>query len=169
MVFLSENADFATACKDNHLLFVGPSPESIRLFGDKISAKQLVASIGVPTLPGYLGEDQSLERLIEEAEKISYPVMVKVAGGGGGRGLKIIESASEAKEAIESAQREGLNTFGSSRIFLEKYLSKSKHIEFQIFGEIDGRVYHLLDRECSIQRRHQSSSKKPPLHPLTLI
>ena len=153
--FLSENADFAKSCKDRQLIFVGPRPESIRLFGDKISAKKLVASVGVPTLPGYLEEDQSLEKLMEEAEKIGYPVMVKAAGGGGGRGLKIIGSASEAKEAIESAQREGLNAFGSTRVFLEKYLTQAKHIEFQIFGEIDGNVYHLFDRECSIQRRHQ--------------
>ena len=153
--FLSENADFSKACVENQLLFVGPSAESIGLFGDKISAKRLVEKVGVPTIPGYLGEDQSLGRLIQEAEKIGYPVMVKAAGGGGGRGLRVIESSCEVKEAIESARREGKNAFGSDKVFLEKHLDHAKHIEFQIFGEAGGRIYHLLDRECSVQRRYQ--------------
>ena len=153
--FLSENADFAQACADRQLIFVGPSPRSIRLFGDKISAKQLVTEVGVPCLPGYSGEDQSLETLAKEAEKLGYPLMVKAAGGGGGRGLKIIHKASQAEEAIESAQREGLSAFGSRQVFLEKYLDQAKHIEFQIFGEDSGQIYNLLDRECSVQRRHQ--------------
>ena len=153
--FLSENANFAKTCLENQLIFVGPRPETLNLFGDKVSAKQLVKTVGAPTIPGYSEEDQSIEKLILEAEKIGYPVIVKVAGGGGGRGLKIIKSENEAKEAIESARREGLSGFGSDKIFLEKYLNRAKHIEFQIFGEADGRIYHLLDRECSVQRRHQ--------------
>lgn len=153
--FLSENADFSRACVKNQLIFIGPSSESLCLFGDKISAKQLVEKAGALVVPGYSGEDQSLEKLKIEAEIIGYPVIVKTAGGGGGRGLKVIENANEAQEAIESARREGLSAFGSDRVFLEKYLGHAKHIEVQIFGEVDGRIYHLLDRECSVQRRHQ--------------
>lgn len=153
--FLSENAGFAKACQDNRLIFVGPSPQSIHLFGNKILAKQLVEEVGVPCLSGYSGEDQSLDTLMKEADKIGYPLMVKAAGGGGGRGLKVIHGAEEAQEAIESAQREGLSAFGSKEIFLEKYLDHAKHIEVQIFGEASGQVYHLMERECSVQRRHQ--------------
>lgn len=153
--FLSENADFADACLKARISFIGPSPEVIRLFGDKISAKKMVERAGGPVIPGYQGDDQSEARLLSEMEKIGFPVMVKVAGGGGGRGLKVVRHFREAKEAIASSQREGLSSFGSDRIFLEKYLDKAKHIEVQIFGDCSGKVYHLFDRECSIQRRHQ--------------
>jgi len=153
--FLSENADFADACKRARLAFVGPSSESIRLFGDKISAKKLVQAAGGPVIPGYQGDDQSEARLLSEIDKIGLPVIVKAAGGGGGRGLKVVRNKSEAAAAIASAKREGLSAFGSDRVFLEKYLAEAKHIEIQIFGDCAGRVYHLFDRECSIQRRHQ--------------
>ncbi|MCB0366028.1 MAG: ATP-grasp domain-containing protein [Bdellovibrionaceae bacterium] len=153
--FLSENADFAEACNDNRIVFIGPSPEAIRLFGDKISAKKLVEEAGGPVIPGYQGEDQSEGRLLKEIEKIGLPAMVKAAGGGGGRGLKVVHSMDQAAAAIESAKREGQSAFGSDRVFLEKYLSDAKHIEVQIFGDCSGKVYHLFDRECSVQRRHQ--------------
>ncbi len=153
--FLSENADFAKACVENNLIFVGPSAESIKLFGDKISAKKLVQEVGAPTISGDFGASQSLESLCLAAQKIGYPVMVKAAGGGGGRGLKVIHKSDEIGEAIESARRECLNAFGSEQVFLEKYLTHAKHVEFQIFGEPGGRIYNLWDRECSIQRRHQ--------------
>ena len=153
--FLSENADFADACARDHIIFIGPSADSIRLFGDKISAKKLVEEAGGPVIPGYQGEDQSEKRLISEIEKIGLPAMVKAAGGGGGRGLKVVHRMEDAAAAIESAKREGLSAFGSDRVFLEKYLDESKHIEVQIFGDCSGKVYHLFDRECSVQRRHQ--------------
>ena len=153
--FLSENADFAEACEKNRIVMIGPSPESIRLFGDKISAKELVAEAGGPIIGGYQGEDQSLQTLLTEVEKIGLPVLCKAAAGGGGRGLKVIRDMNQAQEAIESAQREGLNAFGSSRVFLEKYLEKAKHIEVQIFGDASGEIFHLYERECSVQRRHQ--------------
>lgn len=153
--FLSENAEFAQAVEDNRMIFVGPTAESIRLFGDKVSAKNLVIEAGGPTVPGYQGEDQSLETLLKEVEKIGYPVIVKAAAGGGGRGLKVIHDASQAQSAIESAQREGLSAFGSKRVFLEKYLDHAKHIEVQIFGDSTGKVHHFFERECSVQRRHQ--------------
>lgn len=153
--FLSENADFAQACYDAGLIFVGPSPESIRTLGDKVSCKNLAKKAGLPLVPGYEGEDQSVQRLLSEVEKIGLPVIVKAAAGGGGRGMKLIKSMSEAAELIESAQREAKSAFGSEKVFLEKYLDRAKHIEFQIFGDSSGHVVHLFDRECSVQRRHQ--------------
>lgn len=153
--FLSENADFAQACEDNGLIFIGPTPESIRLFGDKISAKRLVTQAGGPIIPGYEGEDQSLSNLQDQARRIGYPVIVKATAGGGGRGLKIIQSAQEAAAQIQSAQREAQSAFGSGKVFLEKYLDHAKHIEVQVFADASGQVFHLGERECSVQRRHQ--------------
>lgn len=153
--FLSENADFALACREAGLIFIGPSPESIRLLGDKISCKALAMKAGLPLVPGYQGDDQSVERLLTEVEKIGLPVIIKAAAGGGGRGMKLVRELSEARDLIDSAKRESLSAFGSEKIFLEKYLDRAKHIEFQIFGDCAGQVQHLFDRECSVQRRHQ--------------
>ncbi len=153
--FLSENADFAQACKDAGITFIGPSPEAIRLLGDKVHCKELAKELNLPLVPGYEGEIQTLEKLIQEAEKIGYPVIVKAAAGGGGRGMKILSNSQEAGELIESAQREAQSAFGSPKVFLEKYLDRAKHIEFQIFGDSSGKVIHFFDRECSVQRRHQ--------------
>jgi 3-methylcrotonyl-CoA carboxylase alpha subunit len=161
--FLSENADFAQACIDAGLIFIGPKPETIRALGDKISAKNLIEKAGVPTVPGYRGDGgadgdldgQSIARLVKEAEHIGFPVIVKAAAGGGGRGMKVIRAKSEASDLISSAQREALSAFGSAKVFLEKYLDHAKHIEFQVFGDFMGRCVHLFERECTVQRRHQ--------------
>lgn len=153
--FLSENADFAQKVEDSGMVFVGPTPENIRLFGDKISAKAHVEKSGGPVIPGYRGEDQTTERLIKECEAIGFPVICKAAAGGGGRGLKVIRNKADAAELISSAQREAQSSFGSGVVFLEKYLENAKHIEVQIFGDPSGRVTSLLERECSVQRRHQ--------------
>lgn len=153
--FLSENADFAQACEDSGLIFIGPSPASIRILGDKISCKKLAQKAGLPLVPGYEGDDQTVERIMQEIERIGLPVIIKAAAGGGGRGMKLIRSMADAKELIESAKRESLAAFGSDKIFVEKYLDRAKHIEFQIFGDSTGKVVHLFDRECSVQRRHQ--------------
>jgi acetyl/propionyl-CoA carboxylase alpha subunit len=153
--FLSENADFAFACEKAGLKFIGPTGETIRKLGDKISFKRLALSAGLPLVPGYEGDDQSILKLSQEVEKIGLPVIVKAAAGGGGRGMKLIREMSEAKEQIESAQREAKSAFGSEKVFLEKYLDRAKHIEFQIFGDSTGQIHHLFDRECSVQRRHQ--------------
>lgn len=153
--FLSENADFAEACEKAGIVFVGPSPKATRQLGDKVSCKNLAQKLGLPLVPGYQGEKQDIATLVQEAEKIGYPVIVKAAAGGGGRGMKVLTRSSEARELIESAQREGQSAFGSPKVFLEKYLDRAKHIEFQIFGDATGRVIHLNDRECSVQRRHQ--------------
>ena len=153
--FLSENPDFAQALKDHNILFIGPRPETLSKMGDKIEAKRLINEIGIPSIPGYDGEKQDLNTLILEAEKIGFPVMVKASAGGGGRGMKIIRKKEECEEKILGARREALSAFGNEKVFLEKYLSKSKHIEVQVFGDTSGRVVHLFERECSIQRRHQ--------------
>lgn len=153
--FLSENADFAEACKKAGLVFIGPSAESIRTLGDKVLCKELAKKAGLPLVPGYQGADQNVDQLIKEADRIGYPVIVKAAAGGGGRGMKLIRSSGEGRELIESAQREAQSAFGSPKVFLEKYLDRAKHIEFQVFGDSTGQVKHLFDRECSVQRRHQ--------------
>lgn len=153
--FLSENADFAEAVEAAGLIFVGPSAKSIRTLGDKVHFKNLAKNAKLPLIPGYEGEDQSINRLIDECERIGYPVIVKAAAGGGGRGMKVIKHAMEAAAQIQSAQREAQSAFGSSQVFLEKYLDKAKHIEFQIFGDAVGKVEHFFERECSVQRRHQ--------------
>lgn len=153
--FLSENADFADACEKAGLVFIGPSGAAIRKLGDKVSAKELAQQLGLPLVPGYQGENQDVAFLIQEAERIGFPVIVKAAAGGGGRGMKVLRQTSEAGELIESAQREALSAFGSPKVFLEKYLERAKHIEFQVFADCTGRVIHLNDRECSVQRRHQ--------------
>lgn len=153
--FLSENANFAQACLDNDLIFIGPWPQSIRDLGDKVTAKKLVEEEKIPTIPGYNGQSQDISQLIKECEKIGYPVIVKAAAGGGGRGMKIVRSSQEAAELIASAQREAESAFGLSHVFLEKYLERAKHIEVQVFGDLLGQAVHLFERECSVQRRHQ--------------
>ncbi|MCB0377476.1 MAG: ATP-grasp domain-containing protein [Bdellovibrionales bacterium] len=153
--FLSENADFARVLEQKGITFIGPSADVIEKMGDKIAAKKIIEKAGLPTVPGYNGDDQSIDHLIKEAEKIGYPVIAKAAAGGGGRGMKVIENKSQAREMIEAAKREGQAAFGSDKIFLEKYLNRAKHIEVQIFGDLAGQVVHLFERECSIQRRHQ--------------
>jgi 3-methylcrotonyl-CoA carboxylase alpha subunit len=153
--FLSENADFAEACRKAGLVFIGPSPEAIRSLGDKVHCKELAKQAGLPLVPGYQGENQNVDHLMQEAQRIGLPVIVKAAAGGGGRGMKLIKDMNEARELIESAQREAQSAFGSPKVFLEKYLDHAKHIEFQIFGDSSGQVVHLFDRECSVQRRHQ--------------
>ncbi|MES2802185.1 MAG: biotin carboxylase N-terminal domain-containing protein [Bdellovibrionota bacterium] len=153
--FLSENAYFAHSCEQAGLTFIGPSSEAIRTLGDKVSCKALAKKAGLPLVPGYEGIDQTLQNLLKEVEVIGLPVIVKAAAGGGGRGMKLIRQMSEAAEQIESAQREAKSAFGSEIVFLEKYLDRAKHIEFQIFGDSTGKVMHLFDRECSVQRRHQ--------------
>ena len=153
--FLSENADFAEAVVKAGLIFVGPTAASIRKLGDKVSCKELAKKLGLPLVPGYQGENQKVDFLVSEAEKIGFPVMVKAGAGGGGRGMKVLRDVQSARELIESAQRESQSAFGSPKVFLEKYLDHAKHIEFQIFGDATGKVIHLFDRECSVQRRHQ--------------
>ena len=160
--FLSENADFAQAVLDAGLIWIGPQPASIRAMGLKDAAKKLMAEAGVPTTPGYLGEDQGEARLQTEADKIGYPVLIKAVAGGGGKGMRKVEKAKDFKAALASAKREAAAAFGDDRVLLEMYVQRPRHIEVQVFGDTHGQVVHLFERDCSLQRRHQKVIEEAP-------
>ena len=160
--FLSENAGFAEACGKAGLVFIGPPVSAIRAMGSKSEAKALMEKAGVPLVPGYHGADQSLKVLKAAADKIGYPVLIKASAGGGGKGMKVATEASEFQAALESAQREAKNAFGDDRVLVEKYLTRPRHIEAQIFGDGHGDIVHLFERDCSIQRRHQKVIEEAP-------
>ena len=153
--FLSENAEFAQACADAGLVFVGASAATIRLMGSKSAAKALMESAGVPVVPGYHGEDQSLQTLQLAADAVGYPVLVKASAGGGGRGMRVVGNADELAEAVASAKREAGAAFGSDQVLIERYVARPRHIEVQVFGDTHGNVVSLFERECTLQRRHQ--------------
>lgn len=160
--FLSENADFAAACRAQGIVFVGPSPETIEQLGDKCAARALAERIGVPTVPGYTGDDRSERRLVREAKRIGTPLILKAAGGGGGRGMRIVSDLAQLPEALAAARSEALAAFGDDRIFLERYIPRARHVEVQILGDSQGNVIHLFERECSIQRRYQKIVEESP-------
>jgi propionyl-CoA carboxylase alpha chain/3-methylcrotonyl-CoA carboxylase alpha subunit len=160
--FLSENADFAQAVLDAGLVWIGPPPSAIRAMGLKDAAKTVMIEAGVPTTPGYLGEDQSVERLAAEAAKIGYPVLIKAVAGGGGKGMRKVLAAAEFEAALASCQREASASFGDDRVLLEKYVTRPRHIEVQVFGDSFGNVVHLFERDCSLQRRHQKVIEEAP-------
>lgn len=160
--FLSENADFAQAVVDAGLTWVGPPPEAIRALGSKSRAKQLAAERGVPCLPGYQGEDQSEERFAAEASRIGYPVMVKAAAGGGGRGMRLVRDVGALPAALRSASSEAQAAFGSGELLLERALLTPRHVEVQVFADAHGRCIHLGERDCSVQRRHQKIIEETP-------
>ncbi|MEZ5971586.1 MAG: acetyl/propionyl/methylcrotonyl-CoA carboxylase subunit alpha [Hyphomonadaceae bacterium] len=160
--FLSENADFAQAVIDAGLIWIGPNPDSIRAMGLKDAAKKLMAAAGVPTTPGYLGDDQNEERLQKEADAIGYPVLIKAVAGGGGKGMRKVEKKAEFKAALASAKREAASSFGDDRVLLEMYVQRPRHIEVQVFADTHGNVVHLFERDCSLQRRHQKVIEEAP-------
>ncbi|GLS01727.1 3-methylcrotonyl-CoA carboxylase subunit alpha [Brevundimonas denitrificans] len=160
--FLSENADFAEAVAAAGIVWIGPKPASIRAMGLKDAAKTLMIAAGVPVTPGYLGEDQSLERLQKEADAIGYPVLIKAVAGGGGKGMKKVDRAEDFADGLASAQREGQSSFGDPRVLIEKYITRPRHIEVQVFGDAHGTVVHLYERDCSLQRRHQKVIEEAP-------
>ncbi|KAF9917717.1 hypothetical protein BX616_000128 [Lobosporangium transversale] len=162
--FLSENTDFARACTDAGINFIGPQPESILAIGDKIASKNLLAAKepSIPLIPGYNGDDQSIDNLIQQAIRIDFPVLLKASAGGGGKGMRIVREASALKDEIEMAKSEALRSFGSDNLLIEKYFSNARHIEIQIMGDKHGNVYHCFERECSIQRRHQKVIEETP-------
>jgi len=166
--FLSENASFALAVESANLTFIGPSADSIRAMGDKAESKIAMKKAGLPTVPGFegTGRETSAE-LLGIAKEIGYPVLVKAAAGGGGKGMRVVNNESELHEAIESARSEALNSFGDERVLIEKYLPNAHHIEFQIFGDKRGNLVHLFERECSVQRRHQKMIEETPSPILT--
>jgi len=159
--FLSENAGFAKACADAGIKFIGPSAHVIDSMGDKIHAKGTMREAGVPVIPGYTGEEEG-ETLEEACKRIGFPVLIKATAGGGGKGMKVVESMEGLQEAVDSARREAKSSFGNDELLLEKYLSKPRHIEFQILADEHGKVVHLFERECSIQRRHQKVVEETP-------
>jgi 3-methylcrotonyl-CoA carboxylase alpha subunit len=160
--FLSENADFAQACADAGLIFVGPSADTIRLMGSKSAAKTRMESRGVPVVPGYHGDDQSLATLQEAADRIGYPVLVKASAGGGGRGMRVAGKSDELGEAVAGAQHEAASTFGNDQVLIEKLIAKPRHIEVQVFGDLHGNMVSLFERECTLQRRHQKVMEEAP-------
>ncbi|HET6907406.1 MAG TPA: biotin carboxylase N-terminal domain-containing protein, partial [Rhodanobacteraceae bacterium] len=160
--FLSENAAFARACRDAGVVFIGPKPESIEAMGSKAEAKALMERHAVPLVPGYHGADQDAKTLIAEARKIGFPLMIKAAAGGGGKGMRIVRAEKEFADALASAQREAQGAFGDTRMILERYIEHPRHIEFQVFGDTHGNVIHLNERECSAQRRYQKVLEETP-------
>jgi geranyl-CoA carboxylase alpha subunit len=160
--FLSENAAFATAVEAAGLTFIGPSPEAIDLMGNKAAAKRRMIAAGVPCVPGYEGEDQSEDVLMAEGAKIGFPVMVKAAAGGGGRGMRLVEKESDLRNAIDAARSEALNAFGSGELILEKAIIRPRHVEVQVFADMQGNTIHFGERDCSVQRRHQKVVEEAP-------
>ncbi|HRQ63635.1 MAG TPA: biotin carboxylase N-terminal domain-containing protein [Xanthomonadaceae bacterium] len=165
--FLSENAAFARAVREAGLVFIGPDPESMEKMGSKAAAKALMESHGVPVVPGYHGDDQTPARLNAEAGRIGFPLMIKAAAGGGGKGMRITHEAGTFDEALASAQREAQGAFGDSRVILERYLTEPRHIEFQVFGDRHGGLIHLNERDCSAQRRYQKIIEESPAPAMT--
>jgi len=160
--FLSENAEFAEAVQAAGLIWVGPNPDSIRAMGLKDAAKKLMQDARVPVTPGYLGEDQSPERLQAEADRIGYPVLIKAVAGGGGKGMRRVDAAADFADALASCQREAASSFGNTQVLIEKYILAPRHIEVQVFGDSHGNIVHLFERDCSMQRRHQKVIEEAP-------
>lgn len=165
--FLSENPVFVKRCKDEGIIFIGPSHKAMEKLGSKIGAKEIAKKANVPVVPGYSGEDQNFERFNYEAGEIGFPVLLKASAGGGGKGMRIVNKASELKDAFEAAKREAAKSFGDDSLLMEKYFPKAKHIEFQIFGDEHGNYTHFFDRECSMQRRYQKVIEESPSPSLT--
>ena len=160
--FLSENADFAQTCADAGIVFVGPPPDAIRAMGLKGSAKALMEKASVPVVPGYHGEEQSLDLLRRKADEIGYPVLIKAVAGGGGKGMRKVKQPADFDAALASAQREAQAAFGDPRVLIEKYVTAPRHIEIQVFADRHGNVIHLNERDCSLQRRHQKVIEEAP-------
>jgi 3-methylcrotonyl-CoA carboxylase alpha subunit len=160
--FLSENADFATACAQAGIVFIGPNLEAIRVMGSKALSKDLMARSGVPLSPGYQGEDQSPDTFRREAARIGYPVLLKATAGGGGKGMRLVEREADLEPALDSARREAKSAFGDDRFLVEKFIANPRHVEVQVFGDTHGNLVHIFERDCSVQRRHQKVIEEAP-------
>ena len=160
--FLSENADFARSVEAAGLVFIGPRPEAIEKMGLKDRAKIIMQKAGVPVVPGYLGDNQDPAHLEKQADIVGYPLLIKAVAGGGGKGMRLVEKASEFKAQLEAAKREAMSAFGDERVLIERFVKGPHHIEFQVFGDTHGNYLHLFERECSIQRRHQKILEETP-------
>jgi 3-methylcrotonyl-CoA carboxylase alpha subunit len=160
--FLSENAAFAAACVDAGLIFVGPPAAAIKSMGSKSASKAAMAAVGVPVAPGYHGDDQSAQRLIAEAARVGFPLIIKASAGGGGKGMQVVNRAADVPAAVESAQRLARTAFGDDRLLMERYFPKARHVEVQVFADSHGQTLSLFDRDCSVQRRHQKIIEEAP-------
>src|SRR3954453_10696942 len=160
--FLAENEDFARACRDAGLVFIGPSPEAIRSMGNKAGAKDIMRKAGVPCVPGYQGAHQSVAVMLAEANKIGFPVMIKAVAGGGGRGMRLVADAEAFPDALRGARSEARSAFGDASVILERAIVDPRHIEIQVFGDRHGNAIHLGERDCSVQRRHQKLIEEAP-------
>jgi acetyl-CoA carboxylase biotin carboxylase subunit len=160
--FLSENAQFAEIVESHNIVWVGPKPEHIRMMGDKIEAKRTAAKLGLPLVPGSAGAIKSVAEAHELANEIGYPVLIKAASGGGGRGMKVVESEDQLESLMSQAASEARSAFGDDTVYMEKYLADPRHIEFQVFGDGKGGAIHLGERDCSLQRRHQKVLEEAP-------
>ena len=165
--FLSENEDFAKACTAAGLVFIGPPASAILAMGLKAESKRLMASAGVPLVPGYHGVDQDPALLQREADRIGYPVLIKASAGGGGKGMRVVEKSEDFAAALASCQREAINSFGSDAVLIEKYVQRPRHIEIQVFGDTHGNCVYLFERDCSVQRRHQKVLEEAPAPGMT--
>lgn len=165
--FLSENAQFAEKVKANGMIFIGPNTQAIEVMGDKISAKQAVKNFNVPLVPGIDKAITSIEEAKEIADKIGYPVLIKASAGGGGKGMRLVEDATLLADQMKMAQSEARSSFGNDEVFIEKFVTKPRHIEIQVFGDTSGNYVYLFERECSIQRRHQKVIEEAPSAVLT--
>lgn len=160
--FLSENAKFAKALEENDIIFIGPTVDAITLMGDKKASKVKMEEVGVPLVPGYHGDILDSDFLKKEAQKIGYPVMIKASAGGGGKGMRIVNSEKEFSESLEAAKREAMNAFNDDKVLVEKYITSPRHIEVQVMSDTHGGHFHFFERECSIQRRHQKIVEETP-------
>ncbi|HCZ35192.1 MAG TPA: biotin carboxylase, partial [Cytophagales bacterium] len=165
--FLSENEDFAALVRKEGLIFIGPSPESIELMGSKLAAKAAVAKFNVPLVPGTSEPISDLTKAKKIASEIGYPILIKASAGGGGKGMRIVDAEPDFESQMDRAVSEAKSAFGDGSVFIEKYVTQPRHIEFQIFGDQHGNVVHLFERECSVQRRHQKVIEEAPSSVLT--
>ncbi|WP_131799930.1 biotin carboxylase N-terminal domain-containing protein, partial [Paraburkholderia ginsengiterrae] len=160
--FLSENEDFAHACEAAGIVFIGPPVEAIAAMGSKAAAKALMHAAAVPLVPGYHGDDQDATLLHREADSIGYPVLLKASAGGGGKGMRVVERSEDFAAALASCKREAASSFGNDRVLIEKYLTRPRHVEVQVFADRLGGAVYLFDRDCSVQRRHQKVLEEAP-------
>jgi 3-methylcrotonyl-CoA carboxylase alpha subunit len=167
--FLSENADFAHACAQSGIVFIGPPAAAIRAMGSKSAAKDIMGKAGVPLVPGYHGDAQDPDTLARQADEIGYPLLIKASAGGGGKGMRVIESGAQFNDAMLGAKREAASSFGDDRLLLEKYLTRPRHIEVQVFADSRGNLVHLFERDCSVQRRHQKVLEEAPAPAMSAV
>src|SRR3954464_13737067 len=160
--FLAENAEFAEICAASKIAFIGPTAEQIRTMGDKAEARKTMSAVGVPIVPGTPGPIEDVDEALEFAVKIGFPVIIKAAAGGGGKGMRVAKDADESARSFQLARSEALSAFGNGDVYVEKYLMRPRHIEFQIMGDKYGNVIHLGERDCSVQRRHQKLIEEAP-------